>query len=121
MRPNFPGSDHPHPLHGFGWLSSWAVDELTATTCRMTHDYVGGEWPWPYCAEQPLTLSEEGIDHIVRLENRTRTLMPSGLGLHPYFPRTERSGYWGLHRDEWRTSTEELSLVLNTGATPIDW
>jgi aldose 1-epimerase len=23
LAPNFPDSDHPHPLHGFGWLAAW--------------------------------------------------------------------------------------------------
>ena len=121
LAPNFPGSDHEHTIHGFGWLVPWEVVSCTATTAVLRHSYPGGEWPWRYVAEQEFTLFPNGLRHSLSLRNLSDTPMPAGLGLHPYFPRTDRTIYRGLHRGEWQTAEDGLPIALVERDTPVDW
>src|SRR5947209_7338157 len=44
---NFPGVDHLHPLHGFGWLAAWTPVSTGPMHAILRHSYESGEWPWP--------------------------------------------------------------------------
>jgi aldose 1-epimerase len=112
IAPNFPGSNHPHPLHGFGWLSSWHVSDSSRTTAVLEHVYPGGEWPWPYRAELVYALDERGLRASLSLTNLADTAMPAGVGFHPYFPRDTGTIYRGLHCGEWRNDGDCLPLSL---------
>jgi len=80
--------DHPHSLHGIGWQSPWAMSMAGAADAVMELRHVGGDgWPWPFRAEQRLTLDEDGLTVSLLLANESDRTMPAGLGLHPYFPR----------------------------------
>ena len=118
LQPNMPGGDHPHPLHGFGWLSSWTVIEQGEAHVLLRHDHQPDQWPWAYEAEQHFGLTDGGLHHTMCLRNMGDTPMPAGLGFHPYFPRTEQTTFHGLHCGEWTTSGEGLpvSLDLQTDA-----
>lgn len=120
LRPNFPGSDHPHPLHGLGWLARWEVVARTPSLI-LRHRHAPGEWPWRYEAQQEFELAEDGLRHVLRLRNMSGTAMPAGLGFHPYFPRTPRTLFTALHRGEWTASDEGLPISLDRRAAPIDW
>ena len=121
IAPNFPDSDHPHPLHGFGWLAGWDVVIQSANRAVLRHRYRAGDWPWDYVAEQVFTLSQGGLVHELMVQNLSTMPMPAGLGFHPYFPLDSQTRYIGLHGAEWQTSGEGLPQVLNTAAHPIDW
>jgi aldose 1-epimerase len=120
LAPNFPGTDHPHPLHGFGWLAAWDTIEKSAVHCVLEHRFPGGEWPWPYVARQTIAL---GSCILLRLEveNHADTPMPAGLGFHPYFPRDMDTRYLGLHRGEWRNSADCIPVELELRPEPVDW
>lgn len=78
--------DHPHSLHGAGWTAPWTIEETGEDSALLSHSHDGGaSWPWPYRAEQRLTLTADGILLSLRLENRSNEPMPGGLGFHPYF------------------------------------
>jgi aldose 1-epimerase len=121
LRPNFPGQDHPHPLHGFGWLSSWQVEEHSPRRVRLRHAYPAGEWPWCYCAEQVFDLAETGLTHSLSVANCDDLPMPAGLGFHPYFPRTAATRYIGMHRGAWQTGGDGLPQSLDEGPGARDW
>lgn len=121
LAPNFPGADHPHPLHGFGWLAPWIVVRRQPASALLRHRYAGGEWPWPYEAEQEFSLSERGLLHLLRVRNLAPNPMPAGLGFHPYFPRREGTRYRGLHRGEWTTSADGLPVQLKEEELAVDW
>lgn len=121
LGPNFPGADHPHPLHGFGWLSPWTIAASDGRSAVLVHEHAGGEWPWPYRAEQRFALAADGLTVTLALTNLGASAMPAGLGLHPYFPRTARTRYIGLHRGEWRNDPEGLPLALSEQPEPEDW
>ncbi len=121
LPPNFPNSDHPHTLHGFGWQSNWVIKRSDARSCLLTHVHPGGPWPWPYSAAQELVLSETGLRHTLRIANTGERAMPAGLGFHPYFPMTPAARYLGLHRTEWLTDESGLPYGRTTKETATDW
>lgn len=121
LAPNFPGSDHPHTLHGFGWSSPWNVVVADARSCTIEHRHAAGEWPWSYVARQTVRLEAEGIVLGLSLRNGGDSAMPAGLGFHPYFPRDADTVYRGRHHGEWQTGADGLPLSLDSRATAIDW
>ncbi|MBO9726136.1 MAG: aldose 1-epimerase [Novosphingobium sp.] len=121
IAPNFPGSDHPHPLHGFGWLSAWDVVEQSETQAVLEHAYPGGEWPWPYRARQTFELGEDGVKTALSITNLGEAPMPAGLGFHPYFPRDATTLYRGLHHGEWYNTPDCLPSSLDEHEEAIDW
>ena len=121
LRPNFPGMDHPHALHGFGWLAQWRIERSDDRCAVLTHDYPGGEWPWRYRAEQIVALTEQGLDIALSVTNLAEEAMPAGLGFHPYFPCDAETTYLGLHRGEWTTGDDGLPLRLAMRDHPHDW
>lgn len=121
IAPNFPGSDHPHPLHGFGWLSPWRVAHFDAQRIVLAHEHDGGEWPWRYRAELEYALDDEGLRAALSLTNLSDQPMPAGIGFHPYFPRTAATRYHGLHRGEWQNDADCLPQRLVEYADARDW
>jgi aldose 1-epimerase len=121
IAPNFPGSDHPHPLHGFGWLNTWDVVEQSADGAVLEHGYPGGEWPWPYRARQSFQLGAEGFTTALSVTNLGDAPMPAGLGFHPYFPRDAQTLYRGRHRGEWYNTPDCLPSSLDEHEEAIDW
>ena len=121
IAPNMPGGGHPHPLHGFGWLSKWRTIEHGPTDAVLEHHHQGGEWPWPYRARQGFRLTAEGVLLELSLTNLGADAMPAGLGFHPYFPRDATTVYRGLHRGEWHTTADCLPLHLDERPAAIDW
>ena len=89
----------PHALHGFGWQEPWQAVLQTDWCCVLRHDHAGlgpapwrkpiSIWPWAYMAEQHIELSPEGLSVRLSVTNRSNVPMPAGLGLHPYFRRSE--------------------------------
>lgn len=120
LPPNMPGSDHPHPLHGFGWQASWNLVEVSEHHARIAHRYIGGAWPWAYLAEQHFALSPDGLDYRMSIVNQSGEPMPCGLGLHPYLPR-DGAIYRGLHRGQWYTGEDGLPNNLELAERPRDW
>jgi aldose 1-epimerase len=121
LKPNFPGVTHPHPLHGFGWLKPWRVTQVDAASALIEYVHDADEWPWPFACTQSFALTPSGFRHELSLINRSDEAMPSGVGFHPYFPRTAQTRYRGLHRGEWTTSTDGLPLSLSLKDEPVDW
>lgn len=121
LKPNFPGRAHPHPLHGYGWLSEWTVTQIGQDRATLVHRYSPGEWPWAYRAEQHFHLDQAGLTISLKVENLGDSPMPAGLGLHPYFPRTAATRYFGLHRGEWTSDSDGLPVSLDERVSARDW
>ncbi|SEN36841.1 aldose 1-epimerase [Sphingomonas gellani] len=120
LAPNFPGEDHPHTLHGFGWLAAWEVRERSEHHTLLRHRHEAGEWPWRYVAEQRFDLSVDGLRQGLSVTNLSDTAMPAGLGFHPYFPRNDQTLYHALHLGEWRTADDGLPERLERFDAPTD-
>ena len=121
LAPNFPGTDHPHTLHGFGWLAPWKVTKADGSSATLAHQYPGGEWPWPYRAEQRFELCRDGLTMTLSVVNLAEEAMPAGLGFHPYFPRDADTVYHGLHRGEWQNNADCLPERLDQRDEARDW
>nr|WP_157220774.1 aldose 1-epimerase [Sphingomonas formosensis] len=79
--------DHPHSLHGLGWLSGWDVQAAASHSATLCHRHPGrGAWPWPYSATQRIELTGEALAIDLAVRNDAAGTAPIGLGLHPYFP-----------------------------------
>lgn len=86
LAPNF--ADHPHPLHGTGWLRPWRVIRHDAASALLEDDYAGdADWPWAYRAHEHIALDESGCTIRLLVENRAPEPAPLGIGLHPYLRR----------------------------------
>jgi len=121
LAPNFPGSDHPHTLHGYGWLNAWRVEASNGASATLSYRHEAGAWPWCFEARQSFILSAAGLRHQISVRNLSDAEMPVGVGLHPYFPSTPQTIYRGLHRGEWETSADGLPLGLRLEDRAIDW
>ncbi|AMK16596.1 aldose 1-epimerase [Sphingobium sp. MI1205] len=94
--------DHPHSLHGLGWLSRWEVQAAGPDSATLCHDHPGSDaWPWPYSATQRIELTGRGLTISLVLRNDATGTAPVGLGFHPYFPisrasflQFEAAGLW---------------------------
>jgi aldose 1-epimerase len=121
LKPNFPGSDHPHTLHGQGWLAAWHVVEYAADRVTIAFDYQPDDWPWAYHAEQRFELSEAGLILTMTVANLAETAMPAGLGPHPFFPMNKDTRLIAKHRIEWTADVDSLPVSSSLQAEAIDW
>lgn len=94
MHPTLPAADSKNALHGEGWLSPWRVidhDDKTLT-CAFTHQPgEAGRFPFPYEARQTISLTDKAAHLSLSVQNTGEAVMPAGLGLHPYFIRTDET------------------------------
>lgn len=84
--------DHPHPLHGVGWLRAWRLRRESDSRVIMSLRHepaTDGEaaWPFAFDAEQWVEADPQGVTVGMRVHNRDTRPMPLGLGWHPFFPR----------------------------------
>lgn len=90
LTPNHP--PEPHALHGMGWHCAWEVADICADSARLLHSHDGAlGWPWAYRSEQVIRLDGSGLNIELQIVNLAAQSTPAGLGLHPYFRRSERS------------------------------
>jgi aldose 1-epimerase len=84
LKPNMPGEKHP--LHGQGWRNAWTVAETGPAFAQLVYRHAPGDWPWAYEARLTVALRLRGLEVILTCVNRSDSVMPCGLGLHPYYP-----------------------------------
>lgn len=79
-------------IHGDGWTNAWTVEGVGPGRMTLTYDHPPGQpWPWPYSARQTLSLKGNEATLALEVTNRGTTIMPAGLGFHPYLRRTADS------------------------------
>ncbi|MEJ8824537.1 aldose 1-epimerase [Variovorax humicola] len=88
--------EHPHTIHGNGWLCAWQVEsELeNAIVLTLQHEARGEQmrhWPWSYQARQVLQLSKDTLCATLSCTNLAAHDMPVGLGFHPYFAQADKA------------------------------
>jgi aldose 1-epimerase len=87
LRPNAPGQ--PHVIHGHGWQRPWLVEEQGAVSLRLLYQHAPDSWPFAYEAWQRFALDGPRLTIEIGLRNTGDEPMPAGIGLHPYFERTD--------------------------------
>ena len=121
LSPNHPQDPQCPVLHGSGWLAEWDIRTITPACAQMTYRHLAGEWPWNFSASQTVTAFGDGFEVLLEIENLSDRAMPAGLGLHPYFPRTERTILRSLHRGEWQPDERQIPTELELAPKPVDW
>lgn len=111
------GADHPHTLHGTGWLRAWTLAEQTADSIVLAYDHAGDvHWPWPFAAEQRITLAPGSVRIDLSVRSLAEEPVPAGLGLHPYFPRDDATRLTFAAEQAWLADADDL----RTGPVPAD-
>ncbi len=117
----------PHALHGDGWLNPWTVETASDDRVDMTLDWPGdvdadgAGWPWPWRARQSVRLSEDGLEISLSVTNAGDTVMPAGLGLHPYFHKSPDSRLRLSATGVWLTDAREIPDRLAPPDAVVDW
>ena len=75
-------------MHGFGWQAAWQVAELGAGHILLCHAYDRAD-PYAYAAEFGVTLLPGEARLSLAVSNTGPRALPFGIGLHPWFPRSE--------------------------------
>ncbi|HYD30351.1 MAG TPA: aldose 1-epimerase [Azospirillaceae bacterium] len=117
LPPNMDGC--PHPIHGQGWLESWAVDGREANWLRLSYQHRADDWPWCYRAVQTFELERERLAVTLELLNESAEPFPAGIGLHPYFPKPPGTRLTAEVGAMWLTDGEVLPT--SHAAPPPPW
>ncbi|HET7316815.1 MAG TPA: aldose 1-epimerase [Sphingomicrobium sp.] len=108
LAPNMAGD--PSPLHGQGWTNPWRVESHSGSEAVLVFEHAAGEWPWSYEARQHFRLAANALEFTLTCRNTSDEPMPCGLGLHPYFPCSERTRIQTQVRDVWTVDDDVLPV-----------
>lgn len=117
----------PHALHGDGWLNRWTVETVSDDRVDMRLDWPGETtaeglgWPWQWRARQTVELTEQGLEISLSVTNVGDSVMPAGLGLHPYFHRFEDSRLNLSATGVWLTDKREIPERIAAPDAVADW
>ncbi len=81
-------SPEPHSIHGVGFERPWSVQSRSADSVvlELMHR-PGAAWPWPFRAQQRISLAEGRLTIDMSAVNLADHPVPLAFGHHPYFPR----------------------------------
>jgi aldose 1-epimerase len=90
LTPNF--APEPHAIHGIGWERVWTVAALSDDTAILSLLHTGdASWPWPFEAEQRISIEGHRLTLALSVRNRAEHPAPLAFGHHPYFDATGAS------------------------------
>ena len=109
----------PHAIHGHGWQQAWDVREAgeRATVLEFAHRIAGT--PFDYRASQSFALAEDSLTLTLEIANAGGVPMPAGLGLHPYFVRSEAVTLRARLEHVWRADPRKLPQ--ERAPLPAEW
>jgi len=113
--------DEPYPIHGDGWLQPWECNQPAPDTLELrleSHRFAGN--PYDYSALQRFVLVEGGLDQEVAITHLGDDPLPYGLGLHPWFPRSDRTRLTAPVRGVWLSGDDPLP-TRHTSEFPPTW
>ncbi|NEX59737.1 aldose 1-epimerase [Noviherbaspirillum galbum] len=83
-----------YPIHGDGWLQSWAVADQQPDRIKLTLDSKHfDDDPYHYRGSQTFTLLNDGLQIDLTVTHLGDGTLPYGLGLHPYFPSNAQTRF----------------------------
>ena len=119
LSPNMKGE--AHPLHGDGWRSSWRIAETSLDRTVLELEHAAGDWPWAYAVRQTIHADAKGIGLELEIVNLSDTVMPAGLGFHPYFPDRLGARLKASVGTVWLTDADMLPTRQAPPAWVRDW
>jgi aldose 1-epimerase len=87
LEKNFP--PEPHAIHGHGWQKPWEVADASPSRAELSFRQAVSGMPFDYRACQMFALRDDGLEIALEVTNAGDGPMPAGIGLHPYFTRTD--------------------------------
>lgn len=111
----------PHALHGDGWLKPWEDLGRSDGTIGLIYRHAADAWPWAYEAIQSFALTDEGLRVDLSLTNTGDEAMPAGLGLHPYFPVSDRTRLSLEAPAVWALAEGQIPTALFPAKAVFDW
>jgi aldose 1-epimerase len=123
LPPNHP--QEPLPIHGDAWLHAWSVRRAGKNFTELCYDHEPEQgFPYRYSVSQSIRIDRARLAISLILGNVDHRAMPAGLGVHPYFCKSQdvrlsapHVGLWRdgkIHRDDRFQRDDPL------GETPLD-
>ncbi len=107
LAPNF--GDSPHTIHGVGWRRAWIVEAATPDSVSLTLDHhPDPDWPFAFTAKLRYSLSEAGLVIDIQITNRHGSPAPAGIGVHPFFPKSDEPSLRFDATGVWQTGADAL-------------
>lgn len=116
LQPNRAGE--PCPIHGEGWQQAWDVLSQTESSAHLELDRQHAS-PFSYRAQLRYTLSGASLEVAMEVRNCGAAVLPFGLGLHPWLPRTEGVMLQACALAAWERGVD--GLPVERIAIPIEW
>ena len=79
----------PSATHGEAWIKPWRTKDRTENSIALTVDYspTSVTFPFAWRGEMTFSVEPERLTVTMKLVNRDYRPRPSGMGIHPYFPK----------------------------------
>ncbi len=116
LAPNRAGE--PCPIHGEGWQHSWEIEACSGASVDLLLDR-RAHAPFSYMARLRYVLNGPALEVRLELRNEADYVLPFGLGLHPWLPRTEGVLLRAPALATWRRGDD--GLPADQIAIPTDW
>lgn len=111
INPNAPG--HANPMHGTAWRGSWFLVAHSSQGARLEYEHKADrEWPWAFALAQEIKIEGDFLYIKLRIKNESASVMPAGLGFHPYFPDPGMARLQFSAKGSWRPDEDGL---------PVEW
>ena len=108
LQPNRAGV--PYPIHGDGWLNPWHIHSQSGTELTLTLNREKG-MPFSYQARMSYTLEDAALLVSLQVINTGLQVLPFGLGLHPWMPRSDGVMLRAPARDVWQSGADRLPIA----------
>jgi aldose 1-epimerase len=119
LKPNRIGE--PYPIHGDGWLQAWQVAHRTADGIQLaleSNQFDGN--PYHYLSTQAFRLLPAGLAIDLTVTHLGPGSLPYGLGLHPYFPRNDKTRLLSHASGVWLSGADSIP-VSHAQTLPPTW
>lgn len=117
--------DHPHSIHGNAWQSIWRIEreEKDRAILSLNHkpdtEDKKAAWPFAYESRQEFNLRANAVEIRLWLSNADNRPMPAGLGIHPFFPKTQTTHLFFDASEVWET--DDTVLPIRRISVPQGW
>jgi aldose 1-epimerase len=112
--------DSPHSIHGVGWQRAWAVEAWNSRSMTLRLDHVPGpSWPFAFTAEVRYDLSDAALTITIQMTNRHATAAPAGIGVHPFFPKSDDPWLRFKASGAWVNGAD--ALPIRHGPPQLEW